>query len=182
MKKSIMFTFTMFFLAMFISTPLFSATEDDLLGDWITNNVSKLKITRIGSDASDDHSTTTLNNDTTFTMHENTSTGTYDYTGNWELIKNGKKILFALDGNGRTELIRMLGDWMEEMAEENEVFVSDISISITNLTLSQPSIPKKTNIPKKITIKAKGLVIAILESKPVTRKFSYTSQVSFLNR
>jgi hypothetical protein len=182
MKKTIMFVFSMLVLAMFISTPLFSATEEDLIGTWETHSVSKLRISRIGSTASDNYSTTTLNDNGTFTLAEVDSTGEYNYTGNWELIKDGKKMLVGLDENGRDELIRMFGNWMMEMAEEYGASVSDISISIAKLTISQPSIPKKTNIPRKITIKSNGLVSAILDSEPLTRNFSYISKVSFLSK
>jgi hypothetical protein len=115
-------------------------------------------------------------------MVENDPPDTYTYTGNWQLIKKGKKMLISFDQGGRDELIRLLEDWMMEVASGYGVPISDINISLAKLTISQPSIPKKTNIPKTTTIKATGLVSAYLDGMFITRKFSYDSKVSFICR
>ncbi|HQB33331.1 MAG TPA: hypothetical protein PLY11_01135 [Syntrophorhabdus sp.] len=182
MKRTIGFYFAMLFFVMFITTPLFSATEDDLVGTWSMYHSAKLKVSRIGTTTSQNNSTVTLNGDGTFTMVENDPPDTYTYTGNWQLIKKGKKVLISFDQGGRDELIRLLEDWMTEVASGYGVPISDINISLAKLTISQPSIPKKTNIPKTTTIKATGLVSAYLDGMFITRKFSYDSKVSFICR
>ena len=182
MRKNVMLLFTMFVLTVLVSTPLFSATESDLIGTWNTYNVSKMKISRIGSRTANNYTTTTLTDVGTFTMHESDSTGIYDYTGNWVLIKDGKKVQFSLDAPGQSELVRMWENWLTEVANEYGASIANISFSITSLTISQPSISKKTNIPRKAIIKAKGLVSATVDSESMTRNFSYTSKVSFMNK
>jgi hypothetical protein len=181
MRKTVAFAFSMLALSMVVSIPLFAATEGDLIGTWNTYNVSKMKISRIGSRTANNDTTTTLT-DAAFTMHEIDSTGTYNYTGNWVLIKDGKKIQFSLDAPGQSVLVSMWENWLVEVAKEYGASIVDISFSVTSLTISQPGIPKRTNIPKKATIKAKGLVSATVDGEPMTRKFSYSSKVSFLNR
>lgn len=182
MKKTVFVAFSLVFVVMFMSTPLFSATVDDLVGIWETYNVSKLKISGVGSRTAENNTTTILTDDMTFTMHEVDSTGTYDYTGNWGLIKDGKKMHIGLDTNGRSKLITMWEKWLMEIAQEYGVSIGNISLSVESLTISEPGLPKKTNIPKKATIKAKGLVSATVDGEPLTKKFSYTSKVTFLSR
>ena len=69
---------------------------------------------------------------------------------------------------------------MIEVGNEYGVSVNSIGFSIESLTITQPSIPKKTLIPKKVTVKAKGWVSASVDGEYLTKRFSYSSKVSFL--
>jgi hypothetical protein len=180
MRKHYCFSAIAVFIALLISSPVLSATVDDLVGTWTTINTAKIRVSKIGSWSSENSSTTTFNNDGTFTLDEIDSTGPYDYTGDWSLIKEGKKIFFELDDHGLSELGRVWTNWLIELADENGATVENIIFWDVTLTLSEPSVPKKTNIPKKATIKAKGWVSATLNDEDISRKFSYTSKVYFL--
>lgn len=182
MRRHYCFSFIAVFIVLLISSPVLSATMDDLVGTWTTLNTAKIKVSKIGSWSSENSSTTTLNDDGTFTLDEIDSTGTYEYTGDWSLIKEGKKLSVGLDSAGRAELERVWENWLIELADEYGAFVENISFWDVTLTLSEPSIPKKTNIPKKTTIKAKGWVSATFDGEDISRKFSYTSKVYFLYR
>ena len=61
-------------------------------------------------------------------------------------------------------------DWAEEIAREEGVTVSGINFDIESLTISQPSINKKTLIPKKATIKAKGIASALVNGEFYDKK------------
>ena len=69
-----------------------------------------------------------------------------------------------------------------EIALENGVVAEDIHFDILSLTVSQPSINKKTLIPKKAKIKAKGRATAWIDGEFFDKNFSYTSKVSFIGR
>jgi len=180
MRRHYCFSVIAVFIVLLISSPVLSATVDDLVGTWTTLNTAKIRVSKIGSWSSENSSTTTLNDDGTFTLDEIDSTGQYEYTGDWSLIKEGKKISFELDDHGLSELGRVWTNWLIELADEYGATVENISFWDVTLTLSEPSVPKKTNIPKKTTIKAKGWVSATFNGENISRKFSYTSKVYFL--
>jgi len=89
-------------------------------------------------------------------------------------------VSIAFDANGVNELIDTWKNWAQEIAADKGVTVSDINFSIESLTISQPSINKKTLIPKKTTVKAKGSASALVNGEPFVKKFTYTSKVSFI--
>jgi len=181
MRKLILTTLYVLGMSVCMAAPLFSATVGDLAGTWITSSEPKLKISGIGSRSAENNGTTTLNQIGTFNLHEEDSTGTFDYTGNWGLIQEGKKMSIALNAAGQTELIRAWRLWLIEVANEFQVDIDAIEFSIESLTISQASIPKKPPIiPKKTTLKAKGWVTAWVDGEFLTKRFSYTSKVYFL--
>jgi hypothetical protein len=182
MRKPVVIALSVVVILALMSTPLLSATVDDLTGTWVTRSVAKLKISGVGSRSSENASTATLNQAGTFTLHENDSTGPYTYTGFWGLIKDGKKMSIALDTNGQAELMRAWENWLTEVANEYGVSIHDIQFSVQSLTISQPSIPKKTLVPKMTTVKAKGWVSAWVDGEYLTKRFSYTSKVYFLSK
>ena len=98
------------------------------------------------------------------------------------ILSMKKKLSFAPDTNGENELIRTWVDWAEEIAFENGVAVTDTSFYDINIIISRPSISKKTLIPKKTKITAKGRVSAWIDGEFFDKKFSYTSKVSFIGR
>ena len=184
-KEGIMRILSMFFCvvavaSMFLAGPVHSATVYDLVGTWTTVNTARIKVAGIGSWSSTNSSTVTLGDDETFTLDEIDSTGDYNYTGTWALINNGKKIAFQLDGPGYLELQRVWANWFRELAYGYGATIDDISFWDITYSISQPGVPKKTNIPKKATIKARGWVSARLNGESISKKFSYTSKVYFL--
>jgi len=181
MKKTGIFVLGFLVLFMVFSISSFAATIDDIVGTWDTYSDAKLKISGIGSFSDENFSTTTLDLLSTFVLTETSSTGIYYYSGDFGLI-DGKKLSFDLDLAGRAELVRTWIDWAEEIARENGVTATNISFDIQSLTTSQPSINKKTLIPKAAKIKAKGIASADVDGVPFVKKFSYTSKVSFVGR
>jgi len=156
-------------------------TEENLIGSWTIDSQTKLKVSKIGSGSKSHDSTIVFNQDGTFTLTETDSTLTYNYTGEWSLIK-GKKISFAFDAAGQSELVNMLTNWSGQIATEKGFTINNISFSEITLTISQASIPKKTLVPRKMTIRVKGLISATLNGQDVVKRFSYINKVSFLNR
>jgi hypothetical protein len=151
------------------------------VGTWDTYSDAKLKISGIGSFSDENFSVTTLDLANTFVLTETSSTGTYYYSGEFSIV-DGKKLSFSLDTAGINQLVLTWIDWAEEIARENGVVAEDINFSILSLTVSQPSINKKTLIPKKTKITAKGRVSAWIDGEFFDKKFSYTSKVSFIGR
>ena len=181
MKKLSFIAFVVFLVSLVFCVPSFSVTIDQIVGAWDTYSEAKLKISKLGSFTDQNPSETVLNLSGTFVLDETTSTGPYSYTGSFTII-NEKKLYFQLDLAGIDELKRTWVDWAEEIAREEGVTISGINFDIESLTISQPSINKRTLIPKKATIKAKGIASASVNSEYYERKFSYTSKVSFLGR
>ena len=181
MKKTSFFAICILIISVFVCTPSFSVTIDDIDGTWDTYSEAKLKISKLGSFTDQNPSVTELNLSGTFVLDEITSTGPYSYTGTFTII-NEKKLSFQLDVAGENELKRTWVDWAAEIAREEGVTISGINFDIESLTISQPSINKKTLIPKKATIKAKGIASAWVNGEFYERKFSYTSKVYFLGR
>lgn len=156
-------------------------TEDNLIGSWTIDSQTKLKVSKIGSGSESHDSTIVFNQDGIFTLTETDSAPTYNYTGEWSLI-SGKKISFAFDAAGQSELVKMLTDWLGQIATEKGFTITNISFSGMTLTISQASIPKKTLVPRKMTIRVKGLISTTLNGEDVVKRFSYINKVSFLNR
>lgn len=181
MKKTSYFAICILVITVFVCTPSFSATIDDIAGTWDTYSIAKLKISSVGSFTDENPSTTTLNLSGNLTLVENSSGGPWSYTGTFSII-DGKKLSIAFDANGVIELIDTWKNWAQEIAADKGVTVSNINFSIESLTISQPSINKKTLIPKKTTVKAKGLASALVNGEPFLKKFSYSSKVSFMGR
>jgi hypothetical protein len=181
MKKTSIFAVCFLVISVLMCTSSFSATIYDIVGTWDTYSQAKLKISGVGSFLDENPSTTVLGLDGTFSLSETTSTGPYTYTGTFDLIDE-KKLSFAPDTNGENELIRTWVDWAEEIAQENGVAVTGISFYDINITISRPSISKKTLFPKKTKITAKGRVSAWIDGEFFDKKFSYTSKVSFVGR
>jgi hypothetical protein len=181
MKKLSFIAFVVFLTSIALCIPSFSANMDDIDGTWNTYSKAKLKISSVGSFTDENPSTTTLNVNGNLTLVEDSWGGPYTYTGTFNII-DGKKLSIALDVNGVNELIDTWTNWAQEIAADKGVTVSDIDFSIESLTISQPSINKKTFIPKKTTLKAKGLVRAQVNGEPFLKKFSYSSKVNFIGR
>ena len=106
MRKLAMITVSVLVMSVFMATPLLSATMEDLAGTWDVLSQPKLKISGIGSRSAENYGTATLNLGGTFNLHEVDTTATFDYTGDWGLVKEGKKMSIALNAGGRTELIQ----------------------------------------------------------------------------
>jgi hypothetical protein len=181
MKKTSFFAICILIISVFVCTPSFSATIDDIAGTWDTYSIAKLKISSVGSFTDENPSTTTLNLSGNLTLVENSSGGPYTYTGTFSII-DGKKLSIALDVNGVNELIDTWTNWAQEIADEEGVTVSGVVFHVESLTISKPSINKRTLIPKKTTVKAKGFVEASVNSEYYVKKFTYTSKVSFIGR
>lgn len=179
MNKTGLVTIIVFLASVVFCIPSSAVTIDQIDGTWDTYSEAKLKISKLGSFTDQNPSVTQLNLSGTFVLDETTSTGPYSYTGTFTII-NEKKLSFELDTNGINELIRTWEDWAAEIAGEEGVTISGISFNIVSLTVSQPSINKKTLIPKKATVKAKGIASAWVNGVFYERKFSYTSKVSFI--
>lgn len=179
MKKTTIFDISILIISVFVCSPSFSATIDDIVGTWDTYSQAKLKISGVGSFSDENFSETTLTLAGNFTLVEHSSGGPWSYTGTFSII-DGKKLSIAFDANGVKELIDTWKNWAQEIAADKGVTVSNINFSIESLTISQPSINKKTLIPKKTTVKAKGLASALVNGEPFLKKFSYSSKVSFI--
>jgi hypothetical protein len=168
-----------FFMA--FSATAFSASMDDLVGAWDTYSEAKLRIASIGSFSDANPSTTTLTVDGNFTLDEDSAGGPYAYTGTFSLI-DGKKLYIELDQAGIDELVTTWINWAEEIAAEEGVTVSDVNFTIESLTITKPALPKKTNIPKKATVKARGTASAWINGEFFVKRFTYSSKVSFIGR
>lgn len=180
MRKPILIALSVLVMSVLVAIPSQSATVDDLVGTWRALSQPKLKISGIGSRSAENYGTATLDQLGTFNLHEVDSTGAFNYTGNWGLIKEGKKMSIALNAAGQAELIRAWELWLIEVGNEFGVSVNNIEFSVESLTITQPSIPKKTLIPKVTTLKAKGWVSALVDGEYLTKRFSYSSKVYFL--
>lgn len=161
--------------------PKYTVTEDDLLGAWNTFSEAKLRVSGVGAGSGASKSTMVFNQDGTFALAEIASTLAFTYTGEWSLI-NGKKISFGLDVLGESELANMWLNWLEQIAAERGLTIQNINFSEIRLIMSQASLPKNTLVPKRMTIKAKGLVSATLNGQDIAKRFSYINKVSFLSK
>lgn len=182
MKKTSFFVICILIISVFVCTPSFSATIDDLVGTWLTSSKAKLSFSGVGSFSDENPSISVLDSNYTFTLTEDNETGIYYYTGTFELI-DGKNLSFRLDQDGEEELIRTWKDWAEEIAyRKGASTITGIIFTYDTLTISQPSISKKTLIPKKTKINAKGWASATIDGKYMLKRFSYKSTVTFLGR
>jgi hypothetical protein len=180
MKKFGLIQLVVVCISILFCIPALAVTIDDIDGTWTTYSKAKLKIASVGTFTDENFSTTTLTLTGFFTLAENSSGGPYSYNGTFTIIDE-KKLSFALDTDGVSELIKTWTNWAQEIATDKGVTVSDINFNIESLTISQPSINKKTLTPKKATIKVRGLASALVNGAPFLKKFSYSSNVSFVS-
>jgi len=181
MKKIGFIALGIFLVSVFFPVSSFAAELADVVGTWVTWSDAKLRISGIGSFSDQNYSETTLDVFNAFVLTETSSTGTYYYTGTFTLV-DGKKLDIQPDDDCRNELIRTWVDWAREIARENGVLAENIIFETESLTFTQPSINKRTLMPKKATIKGKGWVSALIDGVPYAKRFTYTSKVSFINR
>lgn len=156
-------------------------TEDELFGAWNAHSKAKLKVRRIGSQSIANESVMQLNGDGTFALTETEPPASYIYTGHWHLI-NGKKLFFDLDAAGQSEFVRMWTNRVEEIATQKGIAITSINFSEISFKISQPRIPKKSSIPRRTTLRAKGWITASVNGQNVMRRFSYISRISFLSK
>jgi hypothetical protein len=179
MKKyySILLFLTMIFVG--LSTQVFAATIDDLVGVWNVKFNSKFAVAGKFSDADITYGTLTFNDDYTFNAHEIDTGRTF--TGTFSLMNKGKTIAFVLDPSSLDEIKNgTLTDWLTEMADEGDVYISNLSFDFRNVRLTNAKISKKTNWPSYALLVIKGKVSAIADGKYTIKNFSYSCRITFL--
>jgi hypothetical protein len=129
MKKTSYFVICILVISVFVCTPSFSATIDDIVGTWDTYSQAKLKISGVGSFTDENFSETTLTLAGNFTLVEHSSGGPWSYTGTFSII-DGKKLSIAFDANGVKELIDTWKNWAQEIATDKGVTVSNINLAL----------------------------------------------------
>ena len=72
MKKTSFFAICILIISVFVCTPSFSVTIDDIDGIWDTYSEAKLKISKLGSFTDQNPSVTALNLSGTFVLDETT--------------------------------------------------------------------------------------------------------------
>jgi uncharacterized repeat protein (TIGR02543 family) len=150
---------------------------------WNLEFDTKGTITKVGTDYSTTYGICSLYDDGTFDVYEDDYGTSRHYTGTYQIIGGKtKKIIFTLDQQGRSEIETMLTDWVQDVADEEGVEISDISFAIKQIKITKATINKKTDTPKNITITIKGTVSAILEGSYATRKFQLTEKILFFPR
>ena len=180
MKKTSFFAICILIISVFVCTPSFSVTIDDIDGTWDTWSKAKLSFSGVGSFSDENPSETVLDLAGNFALTETNDTGTYNYSGDFS-IEQEKKLLFSLDAPGTDELVRTWRDWTREIAyDKGASTITDIGFSNVIITYSSPKISKRSGIPGKAKIKAKGWASAIIDGDPITKRFSYKSTVTFL--
>jgi hypothetical protein len=162
---------------LFVSVNTYAA---DPVYQWNLVLVSKAKISHVGKDYSITDGTCTLYDDNTFDLYEDDYGTDRHYTGSYQII-NGKTIIFSLDQQGLNEIETMLTDWVEGVAEEEGVQISNISFVIKQLKISKAKINKKTNMPKKMTVTIKGTVSAFVDGSYETSNFQHKGKLTFFS-
>jgi hypothetical protein len=147
---------------------------------WNMVLVSKGTISRVGTDYSVTDGTCTLYDDNTFDLYEDDYGTDRHYTGTYQII-NGKTIIFEIDQPTLNDIETMLTNWVEGVAEEEGVQISNISFVIKQLKISKAKINKKTNMPKKMTVTIKGAVSALVEGIYETRNFKHKGKYTFIS-
>jgi hypothetical protein len=178
MKKYylILLFFTMILVG--LSTQVFAATIDDLVGTWNVKFNSKFAVVGKFSDSDIAYGIFAFNNDYTFSVYDIYGR---TFTGTFSLINNGKKIVFVLDPSSLDEIKNvMLTDWLTEMAEEGDVYISNISFDFRKVRITNAKISKKTNWPLHALIVIKGKVSAIANGKYTIKNFSYRCKIKFI--
>ncbi len=147
---------------------------------WNAVYSSKFTVSGLVSETDTTTGDCTLYDDGTFNCYEDEHgidrnyTGTYVYSG-----ATGSKIQCFLDADGLQEYTDMLTRWAEEMANEEGVVISDIVLRFTSVKTPALKISKKTGIPGIAKVTLKGTISAYLNGTFVTKKFSFTSQITF---
>ncbi len=147
---------------------------------WNAVYSSKFTVSGLVSESDTTTGDCTFYDDGTFNCYEDEHgtdrnyTGTYVYSGT-----KGNKIKCFLDSNGLEEYKDMLTRWVEDMASEEGVVISNISLRFTSVKTPTLKISKETGIPGKAKVTLKGTISAYLAGTYVTKKFTLTSQVTF---
>jgi len=147
---------------------------------WKAVYSSKFTVSGLVSESDATYGDCTFYDDGTFNCYEDEHgtdrnyTGTYVYSGT-----KGNKINCFLDSNGLEEYKDMLTRWVEDMAGEEGIVISNISLRFTSVKTPTLKISKETGLLGKAKVTLKGTISAYLAGRYVTKKFTLTSQVTF---
>ena len=147
---------------------------------WNAVYSSKFTVSGLVSESDATTGDCTFYDDGTFNCYEDEHgtdrnySGTYVYSGT-----KGNKIKCFLDTHGLEEYKDMLTQWVEDMAGEEGVAISNIVLRFTSVKTPTLKISKETGIPGKAKVTLKGTISAYLAGTYVTKKFTLTSQVTF---
>jgi len=164
-----------------------AATMEDIVNNnepWFVYSNTTAKVSKLGTDRSEGLGSVEFTADGpfsgTFSYSDHTD---HDYTGNFVLSPNGKKLTMELDEEGRIEFYTMMAEWLYDAAWyyegielENIWFFPDKK----GVVLSPVKISQKTNSPTKGKVSAKGTVSAdVVGYGTIWGKYSFKSTIKF---
>jgi len=161
-----------------VERPAPAMTDTDLTStSWDTAYASRLKLPGLGSDTSDTTGTVAFSSDGTFSASEDDGGVPRTYTGTWRLKRNGKRLRLALDADGRAALSDAISDWLEEIAADEGLTLSDLSVRLARVTMKQARLPDTAgDFTTKIS--ATGQARGRLGRRRVSSALIYNSNVS----
>jgi hypothetical protein len=147
---------------------------------WNTTYTAKLTVTGLVSDSDITFGSCTLYEDGTFNCYENEHGTGRNYGGTYTLIgKKKNKVQFTFGQSSVQEYKSVLTDWVEALAAEDGATLSNISFDFTTFKIPKATIPTTATQTGSVTLTIKGKVSATLDGVYTTKKFSYTSKISY---
>lgn len=180
MKSAIIAVCLMF--SFFILPAGQAATMNDLVGVWQVSSSETLTVKGLGADPGVSSGTCTFAPGGTYSASFGSGSSAWHYSGDASLDSKGKKLNWNLSG-GTEELKDLLKEWIIDWAYADgyDVDADSVSVDLQSVTCKVIKIDKNTNRPGTALLKVKGTVSGIVDGEYVTRKISYTSQISFIS-
>jgi hypothetical protein len=157
-----------------------AATMNDLLGVWGISSSDTLTVKGLGTDTGSSSGTCTFA-DNTYAAVLSSGPSIWNYAGGVSLDGKGKKLSWNMGPGGTDELKDVIEEWIVDWAEAEGYILHSVQVVFQSVTCKAIKIDKTTNRPGSALLKVKGSVSGYVDGDYVSRKISYTSQVSFVS-
>jgi hypothetical protein len=96
------------------------------------------------------------------------------------VASKGKKLAFSFDDAGLAGLRDIIAFWVVEWAEAYGYTVAIDSVVFDSIKCSPAAISRSTGLPSKAKISAKGMLHGSVNGEAQSKKFSYSTTITFL--
>jgi len=187
MKKSYCVLFVVMVMSLGLAAQSTAADAYDVVGDYLLELQSKLKVKGLSKEESTESDTLSLRADQ---LQGNIFSFAGGASGTFSMLKKGKKIQLELGQDGRDQVKRSLAQSIADLINakkgltgQDALSGEDITITLDKVKISPIKIDKKTNFATgKFKVIFGGVSSAIVQGQQERRKFSLKGKFTIQSR
>lgn len=172
------------------------ATMTDIAGQYLVMLKSSISVTRAGKDKNVSSGVCTLavvdDANGTFDLLEYAGPYEWKSTGRVAIIPGGKKAAYMHDDAGFQELRAVLTTWLTNWASSGGITLTGLTFSFDSIkyipvalrakTIQRKPVLIQNVMPRKAKLTIKGVVSGLANGVPESRKFTYMSDITFMEK